>query len=264
MLTMLMYHRILPQEHPEAVSVPMFRRQLDYLQRHYQILAPEEVPDYVHGRLRDAPRPYAALSFDDGWLDNWLFATEILKARGLRATLAMSAGYLYEGAVRKTESDEILNLRMGEAQKRAAAGDLRSYVNISELKAMQDSGVWRIEAHGTRHVKGSLGVSALAMPQDGEPAEAFREMLKEDIGGCCKKLEAITGCKPQMFFWPWGHYTADALDAVSELGLIQFTVAKGTIQAGDNRKVLPRLGVSPRWKKFRKNSRHVPHGTCLF
>ena len=36
MLTMLMYHRILPQEHPEAVSVPMFRRQLDYLQRHYQ------------------------------------------------------------------------------------------------------------------------------------------------------------------------------------------------------------------------------------
>lgn len=121
MLTMLMYHRILPQEHPEAVSVPMFRRQLDYLQRHYQILAPEEVLDYVHGRLRDAPRPYAALSFDDGWLDNWLFATEILKARGLRATLAMSAGYLYEGAVRKTESDEILNLRMGEAQKRAAA-----------------------------------------------------------------------------------------------------------------------------------------------
>ena len=253
MLTMLMYHRILLQEHPEAVSVPMFRRQLDYLQRHYQILAPEEVLDYVHGKLRDAPRPYAALSFDDGWLDNWLFATEILKARGLRATLAMSAGYLHEGALRKTESDEILNLRMAEAQKRAAAGDLHSYVNISELKAMQDSGVWRIEAHGTRHVKGSLGVSALAMPQDGEPAEAFREMLKEDIGGCCKKLEAITGCKPQMFFWPWGHYTADALDAVSELGLIQFTVAKGTIQAGDNRKVLPRLGVSPRWKKFRKN-----------
>ena len=94
MLTMLMYHRILPQEHPEAVSVPMFRRQLDYLQRHYQILAPEEVLDYVHGRLRDAPRPYAALSFDDGWLDNWLFATEILKARGLRATLAMTAGNL--------------------------------------------------------------------------------------------------------------------------------------------------------------------------
>ena len=86
-----------------------------------------------------------------------------------------------------------------------------------------------------------------------QEAEAFREMLKEDIGGCCEKLEAITGCKPQMFFWPWGHYTADALDAVSELGLIQFTVAKGTIQAGDNRKVLPRLGVSPRWKKFRKN-----------
>ena len=31
MLTMLMYHRILPQEHPEAASVLMFRRQLDYL-----------------------------------------------------------------------------------------------------------------------------------------------------------------------------------------------------------------------------------------
>ncbi len=253
MLTMLMYHRILPQEHPEAVSAPMFQRQLDYLQEHYQFLTPEKALDYICGKLGDASRPYAALSFDDGWLDNWLFATEILKARGLRATLAMSAGYLHDGAVRRTESDEILNLRMAEAQRRATSGDLRPYVNISELKAMRDSGVWRIEAHGTRHVKGSLGVSALAMPQDGESSGAFREMLKEDIGGCCGKLEAITGDRPQMFFWPWGHYTAEALDTVSEMGLLQFTVAKGTIHAGDGRKVLPRLGVSPRWKKFRKN-----------
>jgi len=253
MLTMLMYHRILPKKHPEAVSVELFNSQLDYLEKHYCLLTPEQALDYIEGRLEDDAKPYAALSFDDGWLDNWLFATPILKERGLRAALAMSAGYLHDAPLRRTESDAILGLSMREAQKRAAAGDLRAYVNNEELKAMRDSGAWNIEAHGTKHVLGPLGVSALAMPQSGESADAFREMLRNDVLSCCEKLENLTGNRPRMFFWPWGHYTEDALKTVAETGLVQFTVAKGTIRRGDSRTVLPRIGVSPRWKKFRKN-----------
>ena len=108
MLTMLMYHRVLPRKHPEAVSVELFNAQLDYLEKHYCLLTPEQALDYIGGKLEDEAKPYAALSFDDGWLDNWLFATPVLKERGLRAALAMSAGYLHEAPLRKTESDDIL------------------------------------------------------------------------------------------------------------------------------------------------------------
>jgi len=254
MLTVLMYHRILPEPHPDAISTAMFERQLDDLERHYRMLSPDEVLRYLGGELCEK-RPCAALSFDDGWLDNLLFATPILQKRGLGAMLAVSAGYLRDGAVRTGESDEILHLGNRAAQQRAASGDCRCYLNRAELRFMHDSGVWSLEAHGTRHVKGDGGASILALPQSGETREDFQARLRQDVLDSCDAVAAIAGRRPRMFFWPWGHYTSWAAETVRELGLIQFTVSKGFIRPGDGRLVLPRVGVSPRWGKFRKNCR---------
>lgn len=253
MLTVLMYHRILPETHPDAVSVPMFERQLEYLKRRFRVLTPDELLLYLHGELRER-RPCAALSFDDGWLDNLLFATPVLRKHGLRATLAVSAGYLHDGPVRDREDDEILRLGNRDAQRRAADGDLRCYLNSSELGSMHDSGIWSLEAHGTRHVKGAGNASVLALPQSGESVAVFQTRLRQDVLDSCDAVAAVTGRRPRMFFWPWGHYTVPALETVRELGLIQFTVAKGSVRPGDGRLVLPRVGVSERWHKFRKNS----------
>ena len=254
MLLMLMYHRILPEEHREAISLARFARQLDYLEKRFRFITPEEVISLCRG---EQPLPsgedLVALSFDDGWADNWLYATQVLKERKLRAVLAMSAGYLHDGEVRRSEAPEVLALSMAEAQKHAAAGDFRSYVTIPELRAMQESGAWRIEAHGTRHVKGRENACTLALPQAGESAAEYERRLTEDIANCREQLEAITGVEPQMFFWPWGHYTTAGAEAVRRMGLLQFTISKGAIPWGRPGAVLPRIGVSPKWNKFRKN-----------
>ena len=131
MLTMLMYHRILPYEHPQAISTAQFNRQLDYLEKHYCLITPEEVLDFALGKPEKKHKPFAALSFDDGWCDNHLFATSILKERGLRALLAVSAGYLYEGPVRQEETPEILNRSMDEAQQAAARHAIRFAADAS-------------------------------------------------------------------------------------------------------------------------------------
>ena len=248
-----MYHRILPYEHPQAISTSQFKAQLDYLEKHYTFLTPEEVISYVKGERKDSSKPYAALSFDDGWCDNHLFATAILKERRLRAICAVSAGYLYDGCVRKEESAEILNRSMDDAQKAAAAGDFRSYASIQELKAMADSGVWRLEAHGTRHVKGDGNCSCLAVPQKDETLEAYRSRLQRDITECRTQLKEKLGVTSEMFFWPWGHWSTAGFETVKEMGLLQFTVSKGAVSRGSAAELLPRVGVSPRWKKFRKN-----------
>jgi len=254
MLMMLMYHRILPEPHREAVSLAQFSRQLDYLADHYRFVTPEEVISLCRGEQPlSSGENLVALSFDDGWADNWLYATPVLQERKLRAVLAMSAGYLHDGEVRRSEAPEILALSMAEAQKRAAAGDFRSYVTIPELKAMQASGAWRIEAHGTAHVKGRDNACSLALPQAGESAAEYERRLTGDIQNCREKLEAITGVKTQMFFWPWGHFTTAGAEAVRRMGLLQFTISKGAVPCGKPDAVLPRIGVSPRWKKFRKN-----------
>ena len=152
---------------------------------------------------------------------------------------------------------------MDEAQQAAARGDFRSYASIQELKAMQDSGAWRLEIHGTAHVKGYGNCSILAVPQENETLSEYRSRLRQDIENCRKELiSKLNAPSPQMFFWPWGHYSQAGVDLVREMGLLQFTVAKGSCKAGNFTGLLPRLGVSPRWKKFRRNCFVFRHPLC--
>ena len=263
-LTVFMYHRILPVDRPEALSVATFDRQLDYLDRHYRVLRAAEVEKYVTGELK-IPGDCAALSFDDGWADNLFYADQVLEKHGFSALMAVSAGCLYDGPVRASEADAVLYRRMDEAQAAARNGDKSSYLNVAELEKMQSSGRWRLEVHGTRHELGDGGASVLSYPQNGLSAREFREFLAADLGNAKDALARLTGRTHRMMFWPWGHYSTLAVETAASLGLdIQFTVAKGAIRGGDKRRVLPRIGASPRWKKFTRNAFVFRHRALEF
>ena len=65
---------------------------------------------------------------------------------------------------------------------------------------------------------------------------------------------ASAGRAPRAFFWPWGHYSTPGVGVAREMGLAQFTTAKGFIRPRDGRPALPRVAVPQDWGKFRKNS----------
>ena len=252
-LTIFMYHRVLPRKFPGALTIAEFERSLDYLERHYRMLPAAEVGDFITGARRYRG-DYAALTFDDGWVDNLLFASPVLQRRGLSALLAISAGTLRDGAVRDSESDAVLYRDADAARAAWRAGDCSSYLNRAELRQMQDSGVWQLELHGTCHELGTAGVSVLSWPQNGMDEAAFCRFLSEDLENSHRELAAITGRSHRMFFWPWGHYSRVAVAVARNCGLdIQFTVEKGSIRNGDARTVLPRIGVAPRYRKFVRN-----------
>ena len=263
-LTLFMYHRILPVERPEALSTAVFERQLDYLDRHYRVLSAAEVEKYITGELKIAG-DCAALSFDDGGADNLFYADKVLEKHGFSALMAVSAGYLHDGPVRNGEADAVLYRSMAEAQAAARNGDMSSYLSIAELEKMQSSGRWRLEVHGTRHELGDGGASVLSYPQNGRSAAEFREFLASDLENAMDKLSRITGRTHRMMFWPGGHYSTLAVETAASLGLdIQFTVAKGSIRNGDKRSILPRIGASPRWKKFTRNAFVFRHPALAF
>ena len=254
-LLVFMYHRVLPQQHPEAVSVTDFNYQLDYLQEKFHILTPAECLDYIKG----IPLPlknnkhFAALTFDDGWADNLFFATDILKERNLQAMMAVSAGFAHKGDIRTSLDDETLFRPIEESAVAARAGNKDSYLNESELRYLQNSGVWSLEAHGTQHMLGNRKKSVLAAPQ-GESIEEFERNLRKDILNSRNYLDNLTGKVGKVFFWPYGHYSNQAAQIVKECGYdIQFSVFKGSCKFRDKRLVLPRIGVS-RTPKLRKNS----------
>ncbi len=89
-IIILIYHRVTDlSSDPEklAVSPGNFRRQMEFLKQHFQIVRFEE--DWS-----DRKEPAVVITFDDGYADNVLEALPVLEEVGVPATIFVSTGHI--------------------------------------------------------------------------------------------------------------------------------------------------------------------------
>lgn len=98
-LAVLVYHRILdPSDHAYDRGVieatpDEFDAQMRMLRARVAVVDPEELPELV-AQPSKIRRFRVAITFDDGYLDNYTIAFPILKSHGLRATFFLATGYV--------------------------------------------------------------------------------------------------------------------------------------------------------------------------
>lgn len=97
-LTIFIFHRVLPQPDPifpSEVNAVQFDKMMGWVKHWFNVLP----LDSSVCRLKDASLPAraAAITFDDGYLDNFAVALPILKHHGLTATFFIATGYLDGG-----------------------------------------------------------------------------------------------------------------------------------------------------------------------
>jgi len=151
LLNIFMYHRIQPEPTGDSVSVNMLRRQLRYLRQHYHVLTCGELIACLDGNF-DSRRPCAAVTFDDGWYDNYLYATPVLRECGVQGIVALSSAFIHEGQRENREKDARQPLDAA-CRKALYENDASAFLSGAEVREMAASGVWCFQAHGSTHVR---------------------------------------------------------------------------------------------------------------
>ncbi len=132
--------------HPWSdLSLPtsVFEKQLRYLKKNgfttYTIAE-------LHELASDIPKKSIVLTFDDGYLDNWIFAYPLLKKYGAKATFFVNPEFVDTDATIRPTLEEVWNGSVSQ-------DDLATwgYASWQELKKMSDEGSVNIESHGMTH-----------------------------------------------------------------------------------------------------------------
>jgi hypothetical protein len=129
-----------------SLPVPLFERQLQYLQRKgFQTVTLYDVHRFLAEGAPLPPRAIA-LTFDDGYLDNWVYAFPLLKEYGMKATIFVATDFINPSNACRPTLEDVWAGRIAEH-------DLTWWGHVSwgELESMQASGVVDVQAHTKTH-----------------------------------------------------------------------------------------------------------------
>lgn len=224
-ITVLLYHRVCDNARDNlSVGVAQFERQMQLLRQHCHVLSIEQV--LATERIPRSARPIVAVSFDDGYLDNYLNAAPILRRQRVPCSFFVSTGIV--ASEDRFPHDE----RRGNASIPA--------MNWDHLRAMRRWGL-TVGSHTVSHID---CVS--------EPEERVRDELRHSRMDLERELRVVD----PIFAYPYGgrhQMNAERLALVRDAGYQACLAAYG----GSN------VGRVDRWNVLRRGI-HWEFSDCAF
>ena len=204
----IMYHSVNPDavaENRLAVPTEAFERQMRFLkEHHYNVLSLESLAGLIKEKKK-IPRKSIAITFDDGYKDNYIYAFPILKKYNLPATM-----FIIVDEVGRPQADRL---------------------SWDEIKTMQDSGIITFGSH-------TLGHEHL-------PDIKSEQDLKKQIFDSMGILEEKLNKKITIFSYPNGGFNDRVRRIVIDAGYkLAVATNPGKKFANDDIFALKRLRIS--------------------
>lgn len=181
MLVTLLYHRAIPGRYGNCAT--HLDRHFSYLAKHYPIKLPFQ--------KLEKNRLNICLSFDDATCDFYATIYPLLKKHGLRALLAVPAGYIADNT--ELPIRERLSLLENFSFQNSPAKE--AFCSFEELKEMLASGHILVASHGMHHK--NLSESDID--------------LNEELVDSKSLLETKLNRQIDTFVFPYGRYHSLAL-----------------------------------------------------
>ena len=127
-----------------GISPDDFRTQLEWLKEHgWQCVPLSAAVDYVKGREAELPEKAYALTFEDAFLDHWVYAAPLLREYGLKAAFTVVTAFLHDGPCRPDSTSEGADLRALPKSREAWAmaaerNDPSGFMNRFELRILTE------------------------------------------------------------------------------------------------------------------------------
>ncbi|MDR5774466.1 MULTISPECIES: polysaccharide deacetylase family protein [unclassified Caballeronia] len=247
-IPVLMYHHVSPSPGMITVKPEHFAEQMAYLaSAGYRTIGAVQLAAFLRGE--EMPERSFVITFDDGYLDNWVHAHPVLQRHGFTALCFLVSSWPGDGNVRPNAANApahalpaLLDHHAGErAIEEGRADD--TILRWSEIDAMRHAGTFEFHSHTHTHVR---------WDQKTASADEKRQRLSEDLKTSRATLNARLGQVSDHLCWPQGYYDEDYREVALNAGFSHFytchpgTNSRGQEASNEARGSIRRLEVRDR------------------
>lgn len=206
----LMYHHVSPVDGMITSSVANFEDNLKWLsKRGYRSLTSDEFAGHLEGR--PVPPRSILITFDDGYLDNWVYAYPLMKRYGFNGIIFLVTSWIGDGPVRPHLGQNALPETPShhDCEDRIEQGRADEVMlRWSEIEAMRVDGVFEFHSHTHTHTRWDLS-----------PEKAAKnERMEQELADSRRILQERLGSVSQHFCWPQGYFDEDYIRLAQDAG----------------------------------------------
>lgn len=241
-IPVLMYHHVTARGGSLAVGADQFESQMQGLRRHgWHALGADDFAAFMSGR--PLPRKSVLITFDDGYLDNWVYAHPILQRHGMKAMLFVITGLIGSGPARSVtgNGNTLPNCPDHHVAKKIMFGDEPDQVMLrwDEIHAMHAAGTFEFHSHTHTHNR---------WDKTCHDAAEKSARLRHDLEQARDALKTQLGKASTHLCWPQGYFDDDYIRIARQLGYTHMytTDARGQNLPGGNIAHIYRFAVRNR------------------
>ena len=211
-LLILTYHRVLPYSHPDLkyeqpgmyVTPQTFRLHMDEIKKRFELF---HLDDWIRAvkNNESLPKYACAITFDDGWLDNYEYAYPILEELKVPATIFVVSNFL-------GTSYSFWPNRLNRLLGNLTAGQLNDFIKSEEGSWLKDI------IHENKLITGKLDTDKI-----NQIIESCKIYTENELNSFLDRMETRLD----------GHLISDSVDLMSQHHL-QEMIESGFVKVGSH------------------------------
>lgn len=239
-IPVLIYHHINPHTGDSVTVTPeIFAGQMDFLATEgYQALSVNELMEFIAGN-KSFGQKAVAITFDDGWLDNFVYAVPVLETHNFKATFFIISSRADAALTNDVLDSAVFPLHEDAKWMLATPLAGRVAMGWNLIRALEKTALFRFYSHTVTH-RSCADLSA--------------DELQTELSQSKERIEAELGRSCDYLCWPYGSFRQEQLQTAAGTGYKGlFTTMEGCCESGSDPFMIKRIEVknSVQWLKNR-------------